>query len=194
MVELQDNLWIINDKYQLWRFNGQVWDEAGIPEISNLVKERNERLYAIEKQGPILVYEGRAWQRLPDCAQCGAYTSPRLSTYAANGIWITFDSGIWRYAKDAGWCRMLIFPQHDLLTNPYLSPVTSILIDMHGDLWITNYLKEVLHCNQENCELWDFGSDPGWESSTTTIAEDLQGRIWIGGWGLLSVYDPAAER
>ncbi len=198
IVTFQNALWVIDDKYNLWRFDGEAWAELNIsPGISDLVKEGDERLYAIEKRGPILVYDGQAWERLPDCGLCGAYASPHLSAYAVNGIWIVFDSGIWRYSKDAGWCKMVIPPkQYGPIPASDFYPVTAILIDTRGDLWLANDFEEVLHCghDQKNCELWDFAGDTGLKPVITTIAEDLHGRIWVGGWGLLSVYDPAAKR
>jgi len=68
------------------------------------------------------------------------------------------------------------------------------LIDAYGDLWILLSSDEVLRCNQENCEAWRFGDDQPFDAPITAMAMDSQGRIWFGGYGLLSVYDPAAER
>ncbi|MBU0702990.1 MAG: transcriptional regulator, partial [Chloroflexi bacterium] len=70
--------------------------------------------------------------------------------------------------------------------------VSAFLMDTHGNLWLGGG-SGLLRCNDEGCGALNFGDGVGTEYFVTALAEDLQGRIWVGGRGWLSVYDPAAE-
>jgi len=188
------------------RFDGQTWGYIEPPWwINQPATDHNGKLYAIADNGAILVYDGTDWQQLSDCTECRKPGSSPSNTVAVDATgrvwgafehvtytdpyrppWLNYNSSIWRYSTEQGWCKIL-----RLDPVPY---VRSLLIDAYGDLWVLLSSDEVLRCNQENCEAWRFGDDQPFDAPITAMAMDSQGRIWIGGYGLLSVYDPAAER
>lgn len=186
MVEFQGSLWIGAGNNGLWCFDSRAWNKALPFPVGSLVQNRNEKLYATASLGlSVVVYDGTDWRRLPDCVECDRQNSAGPITVDATGrVWIVsgYRSGIWRYSMNEGWCK--------ILTPDTATSSDSLLIDAYGDLWVVKNRKGVLHCDQKNCELWWSFNELG----PSGIAMDQQGRIWIGGWGLLSVYDPAAER
>lgn len=191
-IEYQGDFWFAGSS-GLFRFDGQTWKKIASTRIYALARDRNERLYARDDNNSILIYDGTNWQQLPDCAECSELDLPGAMSVDATGkVWVVFDyssdqGGIWRYSSDQGWCRILTL-------NPY-TYVRSLLIDPYGDPWLLyGYKNTVSHCNQENCEAWTFGDDLPFDAPITAMAMDPQGRIWVGGCGLLSVYDPAVER
>ncbi|MEJ5309177.1 MAG: two-component regulator propeller domain-containing protein [Anaerolineae bacterium] len=188
------------------RFDGSTWGYIEPPSwVNQPTTDHNGKLYAISDNGAILVYDGTDWQQLPECAECRIRqlsSSDAIAVDATGRVWgaydhvtytdpyrppwLNYNSSIWRYSTEQGWCKIL-----ELDPVPY---VLSLLIDAYGDLWVLHSSDEVLRCNQENCEAWRFGDDQPFDAPITAMAMDPQGRIWIGGYGLLSVYDPAAER
>lgn len=186
IVEYQNSLWLSTQHVATWRFDGQIWYRVTPLSFSSLVQYRNERLYAGETF--VYTFDGANWRRLPECAECNyAYPEYAIAVDTANRIWKAYPSGIWRYSSTGGWCKIVSL----LIAN---SPMSAILVNAHDDLWVANYSGGVLHCEQERCELWGLGNAYQYSSSITAMAADAQGRIWVGGYGLLSVYDPAAER
>jgi hypothetical protein len=184
VIEYQGDLWFTDTNRDLWRFDGQTWSTIDAPEITNLAQDHTGRLFAADRSGTILVYDGADWQPLPDCAECGErYEFSEIAVDATGNVWGIYESGIWRYSTNEGWRQILKFDTYTLVE----SPVT----DAHGDLWFKS--GGILHCDPENCELWD-PRDDHWGGPITTMAADAQGCIWVGGYGLLSVYDPAAEQ
>ncbi len=187
MVEFQGSLWVAAGDCDLWRFDGQTWSKALQSSIIGLAQYRNTQLYAAKGVRDMLVYEGITWQQLPDCVACH-WAYPPIAVDAEGRVWKTDGTGIWSYHADEGWRWVLKLEGRNI--------ITSMLIDSRGDLWVADFLNGLIHCKQENCVLWnwDFGDNKPSEPLLTTLAEDLQGRIWIGGLRFLSVYDPAAER
>jgi len=205
VTEYQGDVWFttFDRDCGLWHFDGQTFENFELPPIHSLTTDHNTKLYVIDSIGAILVYDGTDWQQLPDCTECnelGLKLDYAIAIDATGRVWrtnryTTLDASthryyetysIWRYSMDQGWCHILT-----LDPGPY---VRSLLIDAYGDLWILLSSDEVLRCNQENCEAWRFGDDQPFDAPITAMAMDSQGRIWFGGYGLLSVYDPAAER
>ena len=186
IVEYRSRLWITTRPGATWHFNGETWYRVTPLSFNSLTQYRNERLYGWRGIS-ILTFDGTDWRRLPECAEC-KYQSPQpaIAVDAANRIWRAYPSGIWRYSTTEGWCEIV-----PLIANP---PISSILVDEHDGLWVANYSGGVLHCEQESCELWGISDRYRYGSSITAMAADAQGRIWVGGYGLLSVYDPAAEQ
>jgi len=211
VTEYQGDVWFttLDKDCGLWHFDGQTFENFELPPIHSLTTDHNAKLYAITSKGAILIYNGTDWQQLPDCTECnelGLILDYAITVDATGRVWRTCrdttrarDSNtypyrrysetysIWRYSMDQGWCHILT-----LEPGPYY--VRSLLIDAYGDLWVLLSSDEVLRCNQENCEAWTFGGDQPFEAPITAMAMDPQGRIWVGGYGLLSVYDPAVER
>ena len=192
-IEYQGDFWFAGSNRGLFRFDGQTWKTSIYTEIKRLARDRKERLYAIDDNDSVIVYDGTNWQRLPDCAECSELGLPGAMSVDATGkVWVVFgyssdQGGIWRYSSDQGWCKILML-------NPY-TYVRSLLIDAYGDPWLLySHTNTVSHCDRENCEVLRFTDDQPFDAPITAIAKDLQGRIWVGGYGLLSVYDPAAER
>lgn len=199
IVQFQDQLWVAAEDNGLWRFDGQTWVRVLPLTILSLTQDHNEKLYILErireKHQSILVYDGTDWRRLPECAACEWLFPSTLTSDTDHRIWGADTSSIWRYSADEGWCN--------ILTLPDMSDYTAIQVDTHGGVWIANYRGGILHCAQEHCKLWKWEQD-GSNTITsgayshllrpliTAMALDSQDRLWIGGWGLLSVYDPAA--
>lgn len=198
IVQFQDHLWVAAGDRGLWRFDGQAWGKVLPLTILSLAQDHDEKLYILErareKQQSILVYDGTDWRRLSECVACEWLFPSTLSSDTDQRIWGANTSSIWRYSTDEGWCNILALPD--------VSDYTSIQVDTHGGLWVANRLGGILHCAQEHCELWKWEEDAGnaitSESRSvplrpliTAMAADAQGRIWVGGYGLLSVYDPA---
>lgn len=182
VIEYQGDLWLTDRNRDLWRFDGQTWSTVEAPEITNLAQDHTGRLFAANRSDSIFVYDGTDWQPLPDCVECGErYDFSAISVDASGNVWGTYESGIWRYSTDAGWREILKFDRYTLVESP--------LTDAHGDFWFRS--GGVVRCGLEDCEVW--GLDR-WGGPITALAADAQGRSWIGGYGLLSVYDPAAER
>ena len=182
VIQYQGALWFTDRNRDLWRFDGQTWSSIDAPEIAKLAQDHTGRLFAADRSDSIFVYDGVDWQPLPDCAECGErYDFSAIAVDAAGNVWGTYESGFWRYSTDEGWRQILKFDRYTLVESP--------LTDAHGDFWFIS--GGVVHCGLEDCEVWSLDH---WEGPITTIAADAQGRIWVGGYGLLSVYDPAAER
>jgi len=188
MVEFQGNLWVAADDCGLWRFGGQGWDSVLPFPIASMVQYHNEKLYVSDKHSNVYVYDGIDWRQIPDCAEC-KWLYPFAITVDASSLWMVGHNSIWRYSVSEGWCNTLT-----LLVD---SPLNSIHVDTDNDLWFADHYNGVLkHCDQKGCELWKWNlyDENQFDPAITAMTADAQGRIWVGGWGLLSVYDPAAER
>lgn len=184
VLEYQGALWFTNRDYALWRFDGQTWSTVAAPEVANLAQDHHGRLYAADRNDAILVYDGTNWQPLPDCGGCGRrYEFSEITVDATGNVWGIYESGIWRYSADEGWREILKLDTYTLVESP--------TTDAYGDFWFRS--EAAVHCGLENCEFWRL-RDEHWGGPITVLAADSRGRIWVGGYGLLSVYDPAAER
>ena len=182
-IEYQGALWVSDTSYGLWRFDGQTWSNVDSPEITNLAQDHYGKLYAVDRNDSILVYDGAEWQPLPDCAECGKrYEFSEIAVDTTGNVWGTYESGIWRYSASEGWREILKFDTYTLVESP--------LTDAHEDLWFSS--GGVVRCGLEKCEFWNLRDDL-WGGPITALATDSHGRIWVGGYGLLSVYDPSAE-
>jgi len=182
VIEYQGDLWFTDTNHDLWRFDGQTWSTIDAPEITNLAQDHRGRLFAANRSDSIFVYDGVDWQPLPDCAECGErYEFSAIAVDATGNVWGTYESGFWRYSTDEGWRQILEFDRYTLVESP--------LTDAHGDFWFKS--GGVVRCGLGDCEVWSLDH---WGGPITALAADTQGRIWVGGYGLLSVYDPAAER
>ncbi len=180
--EFRGEVWVAAGTCGLWRFDGETWNKASVDAgVALFTHGLDGKFYAISNYGIIYVYDKARWVELLDPKGSGTWgkNRPAIAVDADGGVWKAWTERVThlrRYIPGGEWTQSIPLPPD--------SDATALLLDSQGNLWI-GCQNKVLRCDEKSCASWDFFAN--------VLAQDPQGRTWVGGQGWLSVYDPAAE-
>ena len=178
-------VWLSSYNCALYRFNGEVWDEYDNGSRGDkLFRGPDGTVYAVEQYGHDYIrrYDGDSWETLPlvDLPSLTRFTDlvvgPEGEVWAA----VSASPGLLVY-RDGEWERA--FGEID-------EAITALMIDSGGDLWAGH--GEGLW--RYDGETWKHVESRFSLGVVYAMAQDRQGRIWVGGHNGLGVYDPASTR
>jgi PAS domain S-box-containing protein len=124
-------------------------------------------------------------------------SSDRIRSLALDpdgSLWVgTVDAGLNRFDPRSGTCRRLRLP---LGENPAGVSITCLLRDRQGVLWMGTVGGGLVGFDPRTDRLWTFAHDPLEARSlgnnhVSAIAEDAEGRLWVGTHDGLSRLDTA---
>jgi ligand-binding sensor domain-containing protein len=192
--EFRGGIWVAVGACGLWRFDGETWAKSSLDaEVVTFTRGLDDMLYAVTDHGFVYVYDGVRWVDyfVREASDDLENNRPVIAVYADGSIRRAWMSGggrvlLWRYPPEEMWDDPIRFPTD--------FTVASLLVDSRGDLWVGGPLG-LLRCDEQVCQSLHFADDSAWrDPDVNVLAEDPHGRIWVGGQGWLSVYDPALRR
>jgi len=180
LADVGGGLWLSSFSCALRGFNGEVWDEYDSgPGGGLLARGPGREVYAAEIAGEVRRWDGERWEVLPSPAASPSLEVTDLAVGPNGTVWIAYGQppSLRRY-QDGVWSDV-----------PLETGVTALLVGSDATLWAAAE-GMLLHYDGD---AWERIESPFPLGRADALAEDRQGRIWVGGQTGLAVYNPQGE-
>jgi len=191
LADAGGGLWLSSHKCALRGFNGKVWDEYDSGSRGDLLARGPGReVYAAAIDGSVRRWDGERWEVIRPPSRPISQEVTDLAVGPDATVWVAYDrSPFLRRYREGSWSAVPV---------PVEAAITALLVGSDGTLWAAFNREEpsgTTWVHQQGLmrydgETWEWSESPVSLGRVTALAEDRHGRIWVGGYSGLSVYEP----